>query len=255
MLFFLPQPRGQLPALMGTFGWLMGGLYPKAGWRSASMGDGGQCVMTLGEPKKLGWSADSRGTQLKVGACLSVCLSVCLSAPHLSVSVCLSAPHLSVCTTPVCLCLCLSMCKLISRMDHTTDFIAGAVALISASFGQGADPIFLDNMACVGTETFLRNCPNSGIGIHNCRHAEDASVVCPGEGRVWLGEGGGEGQGGWEGGEEQGGWEGGEEQGGWEGGEDGRGEVIWEGAHRQLQCHFFEQIQESALENHAPRPP
>ena len=199
MLFFLPQPRGQLPALMGTFGWLMGGLYPKAGWRSASMGDGGQCVMTLGEPKKLGWSADSRGTQLKVGACLSVCLSVCLSAPHLSVSVCLSAPHLSVsvclsvclsaphlsvCTTPVCLCLCLSMCKLISRMDHTTDFIAGAVALISASFGQGADPIFLDNMACVGTETFLRNCPNSGIGIHNCRHAEDASVVCPGEASV-----------------------------------------------------------------------
>ena len=73
-------------------------------------------------------------------------------------------------------------------MDHTTDFIAGAVALRSASFGQGPDPIFLDNMGCVGTETFLRNCPNSGIGIHNCRHAEDASVVCPGEESVAGGE-------------------------------------------------------------------
>ena len=84
--FFLPQPRGQLPALMGTFGWLMGELYLKAGWKSASMGDGGQCVMTLGEPKKLRWSADSRGTQLKVGACLFVCLSVCLHHTCLSLS-------------------------------------------------------------------------------------------------------------------------------------------------------------------------
>ena len=63
------------------------------------------------------------------------------------------------------------------------------MALRSASFGQGADPIFLDNMGCVGTETFLRNCPNSGsIGLHNCRHAEDASVVCPGEESVVGGE-------------------------------------------------------------------
>ena len=71
------------------------------------------------------------------------------------------------------------------------------MALRSASFGQGADPIFLDNMGCVGTETFLRNCSNSGIGIHNCRHAEDASVVCPGEKSVRVEERGREG--GWEG--------------------------------------------------------
>lgn len=73
----------------------------------------------------------------------------------------------------------------IPYMDHNTEnkcFIAGAVALRSASFGQGVDPIFLDNMGCLGTEIFLRNCPNSGsIGLHNCRHAEDASVVCTGE--------------------------------------------------------------------------
>ena len=70
----------------------MGELNPKAGSKSASMGDGEQCVMTLGDPKKLRWSADSRDTQLKVNwdlsDCLFVCLSICLSAPHLSVSVC-----------------------------------------------------------------------------------------------------------------------------------------------------------------------
>lgn len=72
MFVFLLQPRGRLPALMGIFDWLVGELDLKAGWKSASMGDGEQCVMTPGEVKKLRWSADSRGTQLKVGACLSV---------------------------------------------------------------------------------------------------------------------------------------------------------------------------------------
>ena len=107
---FLLQPRGRLPALMGTFGWLTGELNPKAGWKSASMGDGEQCVMTLGEPKKLRWSADSRGTQLKVGASPSVCLSVCTTPVRLSVCLHHTCPSvcLSVCTTPVRLSVCLS---------------------------------------------------------------------------------------------------------------------------------------------------
>ena len=36
----------------------------------------------------------------------------------------------------------------------------------------------LDNVGCTGTETRLIDCPNNGIGIHNCVHSEDAGVTC-----------------------------------------------------------------------------
>ena len=33
-------------------------------------------------------------------------------------------------------------------------------------------------MACTGLENRLADCPNNGIGIHNCAHSEDAGVTC-----------------------------------------------------------------------------
>ena len=36
----------------------------------------------------------------------------------------------------------------------------------------------LDNLGCTGTESRLVDCPNNGLGIHNCIHAEDAGVRC-----------------------------------------------------------------------------
>jgi hypothetical protein len=56
--------------------------------------------------------------------------------------------------------------------------LIGAVAVSRAGFGQGPGPILLDDVQCVGTESTLLSCQNSGIGNHNCAHSEDAGVRC-----------------------------------------------------------------------------
>ena len=59
----------------------------------------------------------------------------------------------------------------------------GASALSApccAAFGQGSDPIWMDEISCVGDESHLRDCPFNGWGSHDCSHYEDAGVVCDG---------------------------------------------------------------------------
>ncbi|NXS63443.1 DMBT1 protein, partial [Brachypteracias leptosomus] len=51
----------------------------------------------------------------------------------------------------------------------------------SARFGPGVDPIWMDNVHCSGTEPTLAQCQLGPWGEHNCRHEEDAGVVCSGE--------------------------------------------------------------------------
>ena len=51
-------------------------------------------------------------------------------------------------------------------------------ALHLATYGQGSGPIWLDDMNCIGTESFISYCPHNGWGSHNCHHGEDASVNC-----------------------------------------------------------------------------
>ncbi|NWV04512.1 DMBT1 protein, partial [Ptilonorhynchus violaceus] len=53
-------------------------------------------------------------------------------------------------------------------------------ALDTAHFGPGSGRIFLDDVQCRGDEPSLQMCRHNGWGVHNCRHMEDASVVCAG---------------------------------------------------------------------------
>ena len=57
-------------------------------------------------------------------------------------------------------------------------FVSAISAPYSARYGQGSGSIWLDNVNCTGSERSLTYCGNNGWSSHNCRHYEDASVVC-----------------------------------------------------------------------------
>lgn len=57
-------------------------------------------------------------------------------------------------------------------------FKGTAKARSMAYFGPGQGPIHLDNVHCSGMERSLDQCQFEGQGRHNCRHSEDAGVIC-----------------------------------------------------------------------------
>ncbi|XP_078382499.1 uncharacterized protein LOC144665190 isoform X3 [Oculina patagonica] len=51
-------------------------------------------------------------------------------------------------------------------------------AYSSATHGQGTGPIWMDDVACSGSETHMHKCRHRGWGQHDCTHSRDASVMC-----------------------------------------------------------------------------
>lgn len=47
-----------------------------------------------------------------------------------------------------------------------------------AYFGEGTGPIHMDNVKCSGEERSLVDCIKQAPGTHNCRHSEDAGIIC-----------------------------------------------------------------------------
>lgn len=48
----------------------------------------------------------------------------------------------------------------------------------ASAFGEGHDPIWLDNVQCVGNESSIDECIHNPFGDNNCGHNEDAGVEC-----------------------------------------------------------------------------
>ena len=65
-------------------------------------------------------------------------------------------------------------------MCRELGFSDAVSALTRASFGAGSEDqlILLDEVKCIGTETNILNCPHNSIGVNDCSHSEDASVIC-----------------------------------------------------------------------------
>lgn len=57
-------------------------------------------------------------------------------------------------------------------------------APVQAHFGQGSDPIWMNRVSCIGTESSISECLSSPWGIQLCTHMDDAGVECSGE--LWM---------------------------------------------------------------------
>ena len=50
--------------------------------------------------------------------------------------------------------------------------------MIDNRYGAGTGQIWLDDVECQGSETFIGDCPHRRWGYHDCQHHEDVSITC-----------------------------------------------------------------------------
>ncbi len=65
--------------------------------------------------------------------------------------------------------------------DSLSKLCVGVISIIGSDlseFGQSPSPIFLDNLACTGSESNLSSCHRSVIGLHQCDHSQDVGLQC-----------------------------------------------------------------------------
>ncbi|XP_062874910.1 galectin-3-binding protein A-like [Trichomycterus rosablanca] len=61
---------------------------------------------------------------------------------------------------------------------HQLGFPGAVSAKVGETYGQGSGPIWLDDINCKGSESFLSSCHFKDWGVTDCSHKEDAGVVC-----------------------------------------------------------------------------
>lgn len=60
-------------------------------------------------------------------------------------------------------------------------YLGQGKAKSQAHFGAGQGKIALDNVECTGSEKNIFLCKHTGLGKHDCKHSEDAGVICSGK--------------------------------------------------------------------------
>ena len=60
-------------------------------------------------------------------------------------------------------------------------FAGATEAVASAAYGEGSGVVWMEDVACIGNETRLADCPFPGWGNSRCEHTRNAGVICESE--------------------------------------------------------------------------